>query len=254
MTSYNEKSTGAAVNISSDDFLEATEKDKIADPTEKSKSMDATEKGAVRMLQEKAEVDTTEKSQGMDKAIFCDPCQRDNKYNFAYKIADGFCVDCDEHLCSTCFNIHKRFRVSQHHVLQDNSSTQESKTSGNIKDICVDRCPSHTDKVIEYFCQSCDKLCCSVCIIKGHRHCETVDFIPDIAVNIEHSKVFLDVNETIHNQSVLLAKQGKKCKINQYKSNKLKDSAKEELKTKCKDIRDWLNKNEIEMERKIDTK
>ncbi|XP_060561605.1 uncharacterized protein LOC132721335, partial [Ruditapes philippinarum] len=252
MTTYNEKSTDAAVNISSDDFeksADATENNKSTDPTEKSKPMDATEKGKVRILQAKAEVDNTEKSQGMDKEIFCDPCQRNNKY----KIAEGFCVDCDEHLCSSCFNIHKTFRVLQHHVLVDKNSVQENQT-GNVKDICVDRCLSHTDRVIEYFCQSCDKLCCSVCIIKGHRHCETVDFIPDIVENIEHSKVFLDVNETIHNQSVLLAEQGEKCKINQDKRKKLKDSAKEDVKTKCQEIRDWLNKNEIEMERKIETK
>lgn len=48
MTTYNEKSTDAAVNICSDDF------EKTADATENNKSTDPTKKATVWMLLKKA--------------------------------------------------------------------------------------------------------------------------------------------------------------------------------------------------------
>ena len=218
MTSCNEKSTDFEVNISSNDLEQ--------------------------------ELSDTKTRKSDDTEMFCDPCKRDGKQ----QRTAHFCLDCEEHLCWTCYNLHKKFKQSQHHEHLDITSKPESKTPENVKDICVDKCPSHTDRVIEYICQSCDKFCCSVCIIKDHRKCEAVDFIPDISENIEKSKVFLDVYKVIEDQIVLLEEHGRNCKINQYKSSKLRESAKEDVRTKCQEIHNWLIEKEKEMIRNIETK
>ena len=42
----------------------------------------------------------------------CDPCKGvgDNDE------AEGFCMDCSEYLCSTCFRSHSRNKINKHHT------------------------------------------------------------------------------------------------------------------------------------------
>jgi hypothetical protein len=43
----------------------------------------------------------------------CDPCINAGDH----VEAEGFCTDCNEYLCSTCFRSHSGSRLSKHHVL-----------------------------------------------------------------------------------------------------------------------------------------
>jgi hypothetical protein len=53
----------------------------------------------------------------------CDPCITVGDHNEA----EGFCTDCNEYLCNTCFRSHSRNKASKHHILlRKNDMTSKS--------------------------------------------------------------------------------------------------------------------------------
>ncbi|XP_045213251.2 E3 ubiquitin-protein ligase TRIM71-like [Mercenaria mercenaria] len=123
---------------------------------------------------------------GEDFEVFCQPCDRDD---LRLPVA-GYCVDCEEHLCDSCFNTHRRPKPLQHHKLLDkdnmphtqNLSTMSSSTNVGQTGDLTSPCSKHTKEVIKFYCHDHKALLCSVCVTLDHTRtsCQ-VDNIPDIS-------------------------------------------------------------------------
>ncbi|XP_053391115.1 E3 ubiquitin-protein ligase TRIM33-like, partial [Mercenaria mercenaria] len=126
--------------------------------------------------------------------IFCEPCEKIQQQ----KTADGFCVDCSEYLCGPCFSYHKRCKSFENHVLQDKSKMPWDRKNVKTKDICIEKCHVHMDKVTEYFCASCDKAGCHVCMTIDHRKCN-ISHIPDIVKGLKTTEEFRSFERRLDN-------------------------------------------------------
>lgn len=66
-------------------------------------------------------------------------------------------------------------------------------------------CPTHSDKVIEFYCQTHSSILCGVCVVLDHRRCE-VDYIPGISVGYKESTDYRqfkdDLEQLIANASL----------------------------------------------------
>ncbi|XP_053392693.1 transcription intermediary factor 1-alpha-like [Mercenaria mercenaria] len=127
-----------------------------------------------------------------DFEVFCQPCDRDD----LRLPAAGYCVDCEEHLCDSCFNTHRRPKPLRHHKLLDKDSmphtqslsTMSSFTHVGQPDELTTPCYKHTKEMIKFYCHDHKALLCSVCVTLDHTRtsCQ-VDYIPDISGHIINS-------------------------------------------------------------------
>ncbi|XP_053404216.1 uncharacterized protein LOC128558569 [Mercenaria mercenaria] len=187
-------------------------------------------------------------SGGQVVQLYCDSCREDNKY----VPAEGFCVNCDEYLCISCVSFHQKQKALKLHVLKDKPNLPKERAHVNIRDVCVDKCSSHTDRVIEYFCKSCDQLGCSVCIVTGHRTCKDVDFIPDVIEGIENSNEYTHLIGYMKDLSVKLDHQKNRAASNIERSNDFRRKAKEKVKKQRAEINEIFDILENETHSKVD--
>lgn len=181
--------------------------------------------------------------------ILCDTCKRDGK-----KInAEGYCVDCNEYLCQDCYAFHKKLKAVQHHVLLDKQNMPSEKLKAKVKDICEEKCPSHTDKVTEYFCQSCDELGCTACITTKHHKCSRVDHIPNIVTRLEDSIEFKEITGALQDISVQLEHNQSRYDTNILKKSYLKEKAKRAVKQHREVMSKILDKFEEDIDKEIET-
>lgn len=179
-----------------------------------------------------------------DRTLLCMPCDREGSNAPAF----GYCTDCFEHLCQSCFSHHKKATPSRHHVLldkdampciQSNQVTEALTDQGEFETWCC----KHKQKQLEYFCNDHGHLACSVCVILDHRNCN-IGYIPDIAKNcIDSSEYYETLNrmETVMTQTDNIRKKTKeKVKLsNESLGNVIPD---------IKELREKLNNRLDEME------
>ncbi|XP_060569018.1 uncharacterized protein LOC132727503 [Ruditapes philippinarum] len=137
-----------------------------------------------------------------DYDIFCEICDQDDIRLPAF----GYCVDCEEHLCQTCFNTHRKPRPLRHHQLLDKDHMPHKQnlrksfkpTSGGKTADLTKSCPKHTNEIIKFFCHDHNALICSVCVTLQHTPTSChVDYIPDISRQILGSTEFKETLKDI---------------------------------------------------------
>ncbi|XP_053397062.1 uncharacterized protein LOC128556349 [Mercenaria mercenaria] len=135
-----------------------------------------------------------------DYEIYCQPCDRNGPRLPAY----GFCTDCKEHLCESCFKHHKRHTLSMHHNLLDKNNMPQTMQLSSAPvhtrqlDNLTTPCQKHTKEVIKFFCHDHKALLCNACVTLEHTGttCK-VNYIPDIAGQIIDSKEYKDILKDI---------------------------------------------------------
>ncbi|XP_053400427.1 uncharacterized protein LOC128557262 [Mercenaria mercenaria] len=145
---------------------------------------------------------TASTSSDEDLQVYCQPCDEEGPRRPAY----GYCTDCQEHLCETCFKVHKKHKLSKHHILLDNESMpktlQLSSTSDHTSMSADFRtpCPKHKREMIKFYCHDHKTLLCSVCVTLEHTvtSCK-VNYIPDISAKVINSKEYHDILKVIDN-------------------------------------------------------
>ncbi|XP_045213249.2 E3 ubiquitin-protein ligase TRIM71-like isoform X2 [Mercenaria mercenaria] len=129
---------------------------------------------------------TLSQGSGEDFEVFCQPCDRDD----LRLPAVGYCEDCEEHLCDSCFNTHRKPKPIRHHKLlgkdniprTQNLSTMSSSTNVGQPDDLSTPCSKHTKEMIKFYCRDHKALLCSVCVSLHHTRTSClVDYIPDIS-------------------------------------------------------------------------
>ena len=128
-------------------------------------------------------------------SLICRPCQNDD----LTVEAAGYCVDCSEYLCVTCYKYHCKPAPCRHHVLLDSDSMPRDPASH----VHTETCEKHKGKVLEYFCNNHDVVGCSVCMTLDHTGCDGKTYIPDIASAIPDSDEYKGVQRSIENLTKL---------------------------------------------------
>jgi tetrahydromethanopterin S-methyltransferase subunit G len=138
-----------------------------------------------------------------DFDIYCEICDRADIRLPAF----GYCVDCEEHLCQSCFNTHRRPKPLRHHQLLDKDHMpQQQKLHGSSKSTfslqtgdLTKPCTKHSKEVIKFYCHDHNALICSVCVALKHTPTSChVDYIPDISGQIIDSPEFKETLKKIN--------------------------------------------------------
>ncbi|XP_060586834.1 E3 ubiquitin-protein ligase TRIM71-like isoform X2 [Ruditapes philippinarum] len=143
-----------------------------------------------------------------DFDIYCEICDRDDIRLPAF----GYCVDCEEHLCQSCFNTHRRPKPLRHHQLLDKDHMphkqkfqRSSKSTSSLQTGDFTKpCNKHTKEVIKFYCHDHNAVICSVCVTIEHTPTSChVDYIPDISGQVIDSTEF---RETLKDIDILTYK------------------------------------------------
>ena len=127
----------------------------------------------------------------------CDPCSEKNKR----LVAEKYCSDCEEKLCTECAEWHMRCEVFRSHYVIDLSSV-ESRIPPSYKI----NCEIHTDVQIDYFCSQHDVVCCRACLSDSHRSCESVLPLDSASKDVKNSSLLSDTLEELDNMTETLSK------------------------------------------------
>ena len=116
----------------------------------------------------------------------CDPCSEKNKR----LVAEKYCSDCEEKLCTECTEWHLRCKAFRsHHVIDLSSVGSRIPPSSKIN------CEIHTDVQIDYFCSQHDAVCCRACLSDSHKSCETVLPLDSASKDVKNSSLLSDTLE-----------------------------------------------------------
>ncbi|XP_045165461.2 uncharacterized protein LOC123529268 [Mercenaria mercenaria] len=116
--------------------------------------------------------------------LVCHPCQEDSVTQQAH----GYCINCKEYLCETCYKYHRRPKPFKDHVLIDEnideyqSEKMLDETPPPVperKNVFDTKCRFHRNEDLKYHCRTHKIIVCSVCALKHHTECN-VDYIPEI--------------------------------------------------------------------------
>jgi hypothetical protein len=113
----------------------------------------------------------------------CDPCSEKNKR----LVAEKYCSDCEEKLCTECAEWHMRCEeFRSHHVIDLSSVESRIPPSSKLN------CEIHTDVQIDYFCSQHDVVCCRACLSDSHRSCESVLPLGSASKDVKDSSLLSD--------------------------------------------------------------
>ena len=121
-------------------------------------------------------------------SIQCDPCLLENEI----VSAEFYCTDCSEYFCNNCARAHRKSKATRHHKLLDGLEMPKKKFTTVQEKFCS----KHNGKLIEYFCEKHEQLCCSVCATLGHSQCGVL-YIDDIAGGFDTSQEYQDLLKQI---------------------------------------------------------
>ncbi|XP_060603325.1 uncharacterized protein LOC132756307 [Ruditapes philippinarum] len=111
----------------------------------------------------------------------CKPCEESENVTQA----DGFCTDCEEYMCSSCFNAHKKYKLNRDHTLIDcNEEITRRESSSEFE-----KCEQHLNEPVKFYCAQHKQVGCGDCMVIGHRSCK-VDYILDKAEEIQGTAEF----------------------------------------------------------------
>ncbi|XP_060569577.1 uncharacterized protein LOC132727992 [Ruditapes philippinarum] len=152
----------------------------------------------------------------------CEPCLTTGQHIEAH----GFCVTCQEYLCKTCHDVHRKSKVSRHHQILQHNDFDKIQTTRKSNNECTEMCQVHKKEIIKFYCPSHHALGCNDCITLGHRTCN-VDYIPEKCVGVADGKQFDDVKQklgkTLKEASEISKKaKGRRSNINDYNKEIIK--------------------------------
>jgi hypothetical protein len=127
----------------------------------------------------------------------CDQCSEKNK-TF---IAEKYCSDCEEKLCTECAEWHLRCKAfKSHHVIDLSSIGARIPPTSKIN------CEIHPDVPIDYFCSQHDVVCCRACIPDSHSSCKAVIPLDFASKDVKNSSLLSDTLKELDNMTETLEK------------------------------------------------
>lgn len=174
----------------------------------------------------------------------CDPCLTEKQQVEAH----GFCVDCQEYLCRSCFKFHQKTKALKNHQLLD-------KDSGNLAtvvasttrpEVVTEKCSIHVNEVIKFFCPKHEELGCTDCMTMKHRVC-ALDYIPNKCGDIGNSEEYRDVTEKMDQKFKVIEKVLKSAKDSDLEIESCHDDIEKEIAKFRKEINTRLDQLQQEI-------
>ncbi|XP_071172323.1 E3 ubiquitin-protein ligase TRIM45-like [Mytilus edulis] len=123
----------------------------------------------------------------MSSNILCGPCSHVN----TQKIAQKWCINCEEGFCADCEQVHRSMKVTRDHKL---ISTDDYR---KIENVPVNlKCDAHGKK-FDLYCKNHDVAICVVCVPSLHKHCSDVISLDEAAENAKRSTALDDLEDSI---------------------------------------------------------
>ena len=110
----------------------------------------------------------------------CDPCQKNKTKSDVHT----YCRNCRNALCERCAKTHRGLRSCKNHIVLSVDQFEAAISSLKVDE---EFCTKHDGKVMEHFCQTHSKLCCSTCIAEEHRQCDKVIPVREAAQKVRES-------------------------------------------------------------------
>ncbi|KAL3842220.1 hypothetical protein ACJMK2_020259 [Sinanodonta woodiana] len=138
----------------------------------------------------------------------CDACTADGS---SVK-ATGFCVVCEEAMCDSCLNVHRKLKMTKDHSIL--TMEELLKTPQNVMKFSEGfTCPDHEDEDLKFYCNNHKIACCGICFLKNHKTCSDVrqlkeelpallretkqsEIIEELKKLETHLKKFIDIKES----------------------------------------------------------
>uniref|UniRef100_A0A8B9TLE8 Protein PML n=1 Tax=Anas platyrhynchos TaxID=8839 RepID=A0A8B9TLE8_ANAPL len=98
--------------------------------------------------------------------LLCDNCRREGEY---------WCSECEEFLCTTCFEAHQRYLKRESHEARKVTDIragalkdflQGTRRTGSLA--CSN--PTHKNQTLSIYCKKCEKLVCCICALLDTQH------------------------------------------------------------------------------------
>ncbi|XP_038040923.2 protein PML isoform X2 [Anas platyrhynchos] len=98
--------------------------------------------------------------------LLCDNCRREGEY---------WCSECEEFLCTTCFEAHQRYLKRESHEARKVTDIragalkdflQGARRTGSLA--CSN--PTHKNQTLSIYCKKCEKLVCCICALLDTQH------------------------------------------------------------------------------------
>ena len=123
------------------------------------------------------------KSSNKSKGLTCYPCSLEEKQTDAH----CFCVQCVEHLCTSCARDHRKIKITRSHVLLDGEEMpNDVSTFEEMAKLTF--CKVHIEREIEFKCDSHNDFICSICFRETHRTCDNVIPVSELVVDKQSFK------------------------------------------------------------------
>ncbi|XP_045216946.1 uncharacterized protein LOC123566699 [Mercenaria mercenaria] len=161
--------------------------------------------------------------------------------------AEGFCVDCDEYLCAICYKYHLRPRPTRNHTLLRKSQIPRRPGNPKVDDVLVEKCKKHRGRIVDMYCEKCDRVGCTTCMAEKHEFCHTV-YIPD------YNKEDDSDHFSMYHKTMEVEKEIEKVSDYKQTAELHSQNAHKQVKMYRKEINDTLDRIESNTHMKIDEK
>ncbi|XP_060557095.1 uncharacterized protein LOC132717616 [Ruditapes philippinarum] len=111
--------------------------------------------------------------------MYCEPCHREGKR----EIACAFCSVCVTYFCLICLKCHGRF-FPGHKPLAGVNMPQ---------DLCIEKCKTHYQEILKYFCTTCNKFVCCICKPELHKDTCNLRYLPDYVTDTKVTEELKDI-------------------------------------------------------------
>ena len=166
--------------------------------------------------------------------IVCGPCKTDN----VNKEAKHYCEQCQEHLCDSCQDTHRKLKATKNHNIL---SGHHMPTSSDVsqRPACSVSCSCSQNQEVAVYCEYHDDVICDSCATVKHRRCKTFS-VQDKSRRYPTKKLdfIIDKTKTLRMKIEQLQQERDKDRTN---ITRMKDTCRKEISTFRKELNDFLD-------------
>ncbi|BFZ05146.1 hypothetical protein BsWGS_08185 [Bradybaena similaris] len=95
-----------------------------------------------------------------DTTHLCTACEENQEAGF-------YCLQCEEWLCDSCVDAHKRVRITKDHTISPKNEVKVVTNKSPWEQLMM--CKQHKQEQLKFFCEKCEMLTCRDCQLMDHK-------------------------------------------------------------------------------------
>ncbi|XP_052059615.1 uncharacterized protein LOC127700231 isoform X2 [Mytilus californianus] len=177
--------------------------------------------------------------------IYCGPCESQHSTT----VAQLWCPNCDEGLCSKCMEYHKVSKSSRMHktITIENFKTLPDFVR-NIDHVC-----SSHDNALDLYCSVHEQVCCMDCVSVDHSECRGITSLTKVVQGVKESAFYHTVMKNIEDLTEFATKLQTNRRENVAMLQQEKDLLIGVVKSKRTEITSHLDKLEKHLLQELDS-